>query len=72
MGFKTDTRSKKQRRKGPYPYSVLDRNALTESLEEAGISLKRVHLDGFYQSLHRQHYPPLDKFPSAFQVSALP
>lgn len=62
MGLQTTTRKTKQRRKPPYPNSVLDRIALTESLEEAGISLKRIHLDGFYQALHRQHYPTLDKF----------
>lgn len=62
MGLHTTTRTKKQRRKAPYPNSVLDRNALVESLEEAGISLKRVHLDAFYQALHRQHYPSLEKF----------
>lgn len=63
MGLQTNkTRKTKQRRKVPYPNSVLDRVALTESLEEAGISLKPVHLDGFYQALHRQHYPPLEKF----------
>jgi adenine C2-methylase RlmN of 23S rRNA A2503 and tRNA A37 len=62
MGLQTTNRKTKQRRKAPYPNSVLDRIALTESLEEAGISLKRIHLDGFYQALHRQHYPPLEKF----------
>lgn len=59
---KSSTKTKKQRRKGPYPYSILDRNALTESLEQAGISLKGMHLEFFYQSLHKQHYPPLQEF----------
>lgn len=62
MGLNTTTRQKKQRRKASYPNSVLDRQKLTESLEEAGISLKRIHMDAFYQLLHRQHYPPLEKF----------
>jgi adenine C2-methylase RlmN of 23S rRNA A2503 and tRNA A37 len=59
MGFQG---KKKQRRKAPYPHSILDRAALTESLEEAGITLRRLHMDGFYQALHRQHYPPLATF----------
>ncbi len=62
MGLQTTTRSKKQRRKAPYPNSILDRAALTESLDDAGIPIKSVHLDAFYQALHRQHYPPLEKF----------
>jgi sorting nexin-8 len=40
----------------------LDREILIESLEEAGITTKRIHIDAFYAALHRQHYPPLDKF----------
>ena len=59
MGFKGN---KKARRKTPYPNSILDRQALTEALEEAGIPLKRNHMDAFYQALHRQHYPSLEKF----------
>jgi sorting nexin-8 len=59
MGFVGKT---KKRRKLPYPNSILDRAALTENLEEAGVSFKRAHIDAFYQALHRQHYPPLDKF----------
>jgi hypothetical protein len=52
----------KGRRKAPYPNSILDRKALTEALEEGGISVKAIHIDGFYQALHRQHYPPLPQF----------
>lgn len=62
MGLQSTTRSTKQRRKAPYPNSILDRPALIESLEDAGIPVKKVHLDTFYQALHRQHYPSLDKF----------
>ena len=62
MGQTTATRQKKQRRKTPYPKSVLDWPALSESLEEAGISLKRIHFEAFYQALHRQNYPSLEKF----------
>jgi sorting nexin-8 len=52
----------KGRRQPPYPNSILDRKALTEALEEAGIPIKRIHIDAFYQALHRQHYPPLAEF----------
>lgn len=62
MGLPTTTRTTKQRRKAPYPNSVLDRTALLESLDEAGISLRAVHLEAFYQSLHRLHYPSLETF----------
>jgi hypothetical protein len=52
----------KGRRKKPYPNSILDRKALTEALEEAGISVKRMHVDEFYKTLHKQQYPPLAQF----------
>ena len=52
----------KGRRQPPYPNSILDRKALTEALEEAGIQIKRIHIDTFYQALHRHHYPPLAEF----------
>jgi adenine C2-methylase RlmN of 23S rRNA A2503 and tRNA A37 len=52
----------KGRRKAPYPNSILDRKALIEALEEGGIPFKASHIDGFYQALHRQHYPPLPQF----------
>jgi hypothetical protein len=58
----TYQRKVKGRRQAPYPNSILDRQALTEALEEAGIPLKRIHMDAFYQALHRQHYPSLPKF----------
>mmetsp|Transcript_2985 Transcript_2985/g.7047 ORF Transcript_2985/g.7047 Transcript_2985/m.7047 type:complete len:600 (+) Transcript_2985:151-1950(+) len=52
----------KGRRKKPYPNSILDRKALTEALEEAGISVKRIHMDAFYKTMHQQQYPPLAEF----------
>ena len=59
----TTTSSVRRRRKAPNPQnSILDRAALQEALDEAGITLKPLHMDGFYQALHRQHYPPLRKF----------
>ena len=59
MGFEGKV---KGRRKAPYPNSILDRKALTEALEEAGILVKRIHMDELYRALHKQHYPPLEKF----------
>jgi adenine C2-methylase RlmN of 23S rRNA A2503 and tRNA A37 len=52
----------KGRRQAPYPNCILDRKALTEALDEAGICAKQVHINSFYQALHRQHYPPLPQF----------
>jgi len=59
MGFEGNV---KGRRKKPYPNSILDRKAFVEALEEAGISVKRIHLDEFYKSLHKLRYPPLLEF----------
>ena len=59
MGFEGKV---KGRRKKPYPNSILDRKALTEALEDAGISVKRMHMDEFYKTLHKQQYPPLPQF----------
>ena len=59
----TTSSSVRRRRKAPNPQnSILDRDALQEALDEAGISLKKLHMDGFYQAMHRQHYPPLKQF----------
>ena len=58
----------KGRRKGPYPHSILDRKLLTETLDEAGIVVKPIHIDGFYQSMHRQHYPSLPKFVENYYI----
>ena len=54
----------KGRRKAP-TNSLLDRATLVSALEDAdlyGTSVKPVHVQGFYQALHRQHYPPPAKF----------
>ena len=58
----------KGRRKGPYPHSILDRKLLQETLDEAGILVKPIHIDGFYQSMHRQHYPSLPKFVENYYI----
>jgi sorting nexin-8 len=50
------------RRKAPFPRSILDRKSFLEALDEAGISLKPLHVDAFYQAIHREHYPPLPEF----------
>ena len=59
MGY---TGKKKTRRKAAYPKSILDRKGFLEALDEAGISLKPMHVDTFYKMLHREHYPPLPEF----------
>lgn len=52
----------KRFRKPPNPNSVLDRQALIDALDKKGIVLKSKQIDGFYQCLHRQHYPDLPTF----------
>lgn len=66
MGFEGKV---KGRRKKPYPNSILDRKALTEALEEAGISVKRIHMDEFYKTLHKEQYPPLKEFVENYYAS---
>jgi hypothetical protein len=61
----------KGRRQAPYPNSILDRKAFTEALEEAGISVKRIHIDNLYQALHREHYPPLPQFVETYYTNEL-
>lgn len=46
----------------PLLNSVLNREALMKALDAADITVSKSHLDGFYQMLHREHYPPLDEF----------
>jgi len=66
MGFEGKV---KGRRKKPYPNSILDRKALTEALEEAGISVKRIHMDEFYKTLHKEQYPPLKELVENYYAS---
>ena len=57
----------RKRRKAPFPQnSILDRAALLEALDDKGIVLKPLHMDAFYQALHRQHYPPLKEFVATY------
>lgn len=52
-----------KRRQAPSPNSILDRRSLEQALDEQGLGVvKKAHLDGFYQMLHRQHYPELNVF----------
>ncbi|KAL7565321.1 hypothetical protein ACA910_014605 [Epithemia clementina (nom. ined.)] len=60
--------STRLRRKPPSPNSILDRKALQRALEERGIAFKQIHLDGLYQSLHRQHYPDLPTFVQNYEL----
>jgi sorting nexin-8 len=53
-------------RKAPSPNSILDRRVLLQTLEERGITVKAMHIDGFYQALHRQNYPDLPEFVEQF------
>ena len=55
-------RPSKRSRKPPSPNSVLDRKALLQALDAQGLTFKAVHIETFYQALHRQHYPDLPDF----------
>ena len=59
MGFEGKVRG---RRKAPPIKSILDRRELEQALDDAGISVKKIHIDTLYQALHRQHYPDLPRF----------
>lgn len=66
----TVPRTSRRSRDPPFPNNaVLDRKALIRALDERNISLKSQHIDAFYQSLHRQHYPPLDKFVETYYLN---
>ncbi len=62
MEMEKSRRTSKRSRKAPSPNSILDRKALVRALDERGLAIKSVHIDAFYQSLHRQHYPDLAEF----------
>jgi adenine C2-methylase RlmN of 23S rRNA A2503 and tRNA A37 len=59
MGYEGKVRS---RRKAPPVKSILDRDKLEQALDDAGISVKKIHIDALYQALHRQRYPDLPQF----------
>ena len=54
-------------RKAPYPNSILDRRVLQQALDDRGLVVKPIHIEGFYQALHRQHYPDLPDFVEQFE-----
>jgi hypothetical protein len=59
------SRAPQRRHLPPNPNSILDRPALIRRLEELGwygSVVKSIHVDTFYQALHRQHYPDLPTF----------
>lgn len=61
---------RKSRRKPPYPRSILDHQAFRNALEERGLLQDIVaerHLQGFYQALHRHHYPTLQEFVATYK-----
>ena len=61
----TKANNNKRRGRGrpvPSPKPILDRQALLQALDAADIVVKKEHMDGFYQALHRHRYPPLPEF----------
>lgn len=57
------TEEKIKRRRDPLsPKPILDRKLLLKALQERNIILKDIHLETFYQLLHRQRYPDLKVF----------
>lgn len=46
----------------PLQNSILDRKAFERALDSADVIVTKRQMDGFYQALHRQHYPPLPDF----------
>jgi len=46
----------------PVPNTILDRKALTQALEDAGLSIKSKYINYLYEHLHRSNYPPLQTF----------
>ncbi len=61
--------SPKTNRAKPFPNTILDRQALEQALDNAGIIVKPRKIDYFYEHLHRQNYPPLPAFVSRTRPS---
>jgi adenine C2-methylase RlmN of 23S rRNA A2503 and tRNA A37 len=53
---------RRRRRTGPAPLSVLNRAALVQALDDQGTPLKPIHVEAFYQWLHRWQYPEPKEF----------
>jgi adenine C2-methylase RlmN of 23S rRNA A2503 and tRNA A37 len=60
---------KSRSRKPPHPNSILDRQTLLTALDDNGLTIKAAHIDTFYQSLHRQHYPDLPTFVANYYIN---
>jgi sorting nexin-8 len=60
--------SPKTNRAKPFPNTILDRQALEQALDNAGIIVKPRKIDYFYEHLHRQNYPPLPAFVQSYKA----
>ena len=60
--------SPKTNRAKPFPNTILDRQALVQALDDAGIVVKPRKIDYFYEHLHRQNYPPLPTFVQSYKA----
>ena len=49
-------------RASPSPNTILDRTALVNALDSAGLVINSKYIDYLYEHLHRQNYPPLKDF----------
>jgi hypothetical protein len=59
---KRSCRQSRKSRDAPFPNTVLDRKALTKALGESNLVVENKHIDYFYEHLHRQNYPELERF----------
>lgn len=55
-------RESRRSRAPPAPNTILDRKALTKSLDDLNVVVKKRHVDYLYEHLHRQNYPELLTF----------
>lgn len=62
MASSSVTTKRGRGRPAPSRLPILDREALLQALDARDILVKKAHVDGFYQALHRQHYPELNDF----------
>jgi hypothetical protein len=63
--------SHKRSRQPPSPNSILDRQALVQALDEAGLVVKDAHVTSFYQALHRHDYPDLADFFAQYEKTSI-
>jgi Radical SAM superfamily len=55
-------RETRRSRSPPSPNTILDRKALTKTLDDLNVRVKERHVDYLYEHLHRQNYPELGTF----------